>query len=271
VLFQCGLRPQGPGARSQPVLPTDLSKGVPVSELHPVRLYLLRIGGGVMSTEPPVSMSVGAYLVQMSDGRNVLIDTGYPPGWQTRGPFSFLKIESDVVSELSKLGLKPDDIGILLTTHFDPDHIGMNDALPNAEIVAHREGWEQALAGERYSAMTRQHWNSPGLKYRLLDGDAELLPGLDLISTPGHAPGHLSVLIHLPRTGKVLLAIDAISMANDNTPNREMTFMDFNLEDLRASTVKLQELAIREHPALFIFGHDGNQWDTLKIAPAFYD
>ena len=242
-----------------------------MTDPYPARLYLLPIGGGEMSANPRVSMVVGAYLVQMSDGRNVLIDTGYPPGWQTRGPFSFLTIESDVVRELAKLGLQPGDIDILLTTHFDPDHIGFNDAFPQAEIVAHREAWEQALAGQRYSGMTRQRWNAPGLQYRLIDDEGELLPGFDLISTPGHAPGHLSVLLHLPQTGKVLLAIDAISMASDNTADREMTFMDFNLEDLRASTVKLQEIAAREQPALLIFGHDGNQWETLKTAPAYYD
>jgi N-acyl homoserine lactone hydrolase len=45
-----------------------------------------------------------------------------------------------------------------------------------------------------------------------VDGDTELLPGLTLLETSGHTPGHQSVLVRLPQTGPVLLAIDAVVM-----------------------------------------------------------
>jgi N-acyl homoserine lactone hydrolase len=47
--------------------------------------------------------------------------------------------------------------------------------------------------------------------------------------------------------------------------------VDDNEEQLRASTRKLLELVEREQVALVIFGHDGQQWQTLKRAPDYYE
>jgi hypothetical protein len=54
------------------------------------------------------------------------------------------------------------------------------------------------------------------------------------------------------------------------TPDRQAWPLDDNEEQLRASTRKLLDLVEREHVALVIFGHDGQQWQTLKKAPAYY-
>jgi N-acyl homoserine lactone hydrolase len=240
-------------------------------DIHPSRLYLLRLGGGDIPMDPPLSMSFGCYLVQMSDGRNVLIDSGAPPDWNLTESFPTLSIDNDVVGALAELGLQPDDIDILISTHFDPDHVGMNDAFANAEIVAQRTGYEEARNGQERAAITREHWDAPNLRYRLVDGDTELLPGLELISTPGHAPGHQSVLVRLPNTGVVLLAIDAVAMATAFRPDREAAPMDLDVAEAIRSTVKLLDLAERERVALVVHGHDGAQWATLKTAPEFYD
>jgi N-acyl homoserine lactone hydrolase len=167
--------------------------------------------------------------------------------------------------------LQPDDIDILISTHFDPDYVGMNDAFANAEIVVQRTGYEEARNGQERAAITREHWDAPNLRYRLVDGDTELLPGLELISTPGHAPGHQSVLVRLPNTGVVLLAIDAVAMATAFRPDREAAPMDLDVAEAIRSTVKLLELTERERVALVVHGHDGAQWATLKTAPEFYD
>jgi N-acyl homoserine lactone hydrolase len=55
------------------------------------------------------------------------------------------------------------------------------------------------------------------------------------------------------------------------TPDRQAWPGDDNEEQLRASTRKLLALVEREHVALVIFGHDGQQWQTLKKAPAYYE
>ena len=109
------------------------------------------------------------------------------------------------------------------------------------------------------------------MQYRLVEGDTELLPGLTLLETSGHAPGHQSVLVHLPRTGQVLLNIDAVIMQRQFTSDSDAWPVDNNEEQMRASTHKLLDLVEREQVALVVFGHDGEQWQTLKKAPAYYE
>src|SRR5205814_3101855 len=107
-------------------------------------------------------------------------------------------------------------------------------------------------------------------RYRLIDGDTELLLGIELIETSGHTQGHQSVLVRLPETGAVLLTIDAVAMQQNFHPDRELTPFDgMDLETVQASTRKLIDIAEREK-ALVIFGHDTEQWQTLKKAPEFY-
>ena len=103
-----------------------------------------------------------------------------------------------------------------------------------------------------------------------MDGDTELLPGLTLIETSGHTSGHQSVLVRLPETDPVLLAIDAVPMQHLFTAERRAPSIDDDEEQLRVSTRKLLELVEREQVGLIIFGLDGRQWQTLEKAPAWY-
>jgi N-acyl homoserine lactone hydrolase len=176
-----------------------------------------------------------------------------------------------VLEHLADLGLQPDDIELLICTHFDVDHAGYHDAFTRTELVVQRRHYELARGGHPRFAPARAHWDHPGLRYRLIDGDAEILPGLTVLETSGHAPGHQSVLVRLPRTGPVLLAIDAVVLARLFTPERRAWPTDDSEEQLRASTRKLLDLVERERVALVVFGHDGHQWQTLRKAPDYYE
>jgi N-acyl homoserine lactone hydrolase len=218
-----------------------------------------------------LAMSAGCYLVQTSDGKNILIDSGLPADYTPPPGTPKAQQEKNVLEHLADLGLSPDDIDLLICTHFDVDHAGYHDAFPKAELIVQREHYTLARSGHERFAAARVHWDHPALHYRLIDGDTELLPGLMLLETSGHAPGHQSVLVRLPQTGKVLLTIDAVVMQRLFTPERTAWPGDDNEEQLRASTRKLLDLVEREHVALVIFGHDGQQWQTLKKAPAYYE
>jgi N-acyl homoserine lactone hydrolase len=87
----------------------------------------------------------------------------------------------------------------------------------------------------------------------------------------GHLGSLQSVLVRLPQTGPVLLTIDAVMLQRQFTPDRKKWPTDDNEEQLRASTRKLLDLVEREQVTLVIFGHDGQQWQTLKKAPAYYE
>jgi N-acyl homoserine lactone hydrolase len=237
----------------------------------PHRLYLLPLG---FTTVPLPSglldMVSGCYLVQMSDGTNVLIDTGLPADYTppSAPPSAHT---TNVIEQLGALGLQPADINILICTHFDVDHAGYNDSFPQAELIVQREHYELARSGHPRYAPARAHWDHSALHYRLVDGDTQLLPGLTLIKTSGHAPAHQSVLVRLSHTGPVLLAIDAVMLQSLFTPERKASPADDNEDELRASTRKLLDLADREHVALVVFGHDGRQWRALKTAPDCYE
>ncbi len=119
-----------------------------------------------------------------------------------------------VVNQLAGLGLTPRDIHYVICTHFDADHAGNHDVFPDATFVVQRSHYE--IAHQRILERLNQassSWDVLGLHYRLVDGDLELLPGIELLETSGHVPGHQSVLVRLPQTGPVLLAIDAIPMS----------------------------------------------------------
>src|SRR5262249_36064107 len=134
-----------------------------------------------------------------------------------------------------------------------------------------RAHYEAAKGGLERLQAVREHWDAPGLRYRLVDGDTELLPGIELIDTSGHVPGHQSVLVRLPETGPVLLTIDAIPFAAHLDPaTREITAFDMEEAGVRASTRKLVDLAAREGVKLIVHGHDGAQWSTLRQLPECY-
>ena len=238
----------------------------------PQRLYLMQLSTTTLplATGQTLAMSSGCYLVQTSDGKNILIDSGLPADYTPPPGTPQAEQKKNVLEHLADVGLHPDDISLLICTHFDVDHAGYNDAFPNAELIVQREHYELARSGHARFAAARAHWDQPTLRYRLIEGDTELLPGLTLLETSGHAPGHQSVLVHLPQTGPVLLAIDAVVLQRLFTPDRRAWPNDENEEQLRASTRKLLDLVKREHVALVVFGHDGQQWQTLKKAPAYY-
>jgi N-acyl homoserine lactone hydrolase len=225
----------------------------------------------VPSPGQSLELSMGCYLIETGDGAHILVDTGMaadsplPPGTPPASK------GRTVLDHLADLELKPGDIDMVICTHFDVDHCGYNDSFPQAEFIVQRSHYEQARGGHPRYAAARPHWDHPSLRYRLVDGEVQLLPGLTLLETSGHAFGHQSVLVGLPQTGSVLLAIDAVMLERLFTPDRTAWPGDDNQDQLRANTRKLLELVERERVALVVFGHDGAQWRTLKRAPEYYE
>jgi len=234
-------------------------------ELGPKKLYLFRLSTTTLPlpTGQNLEMSSGCYLVETIDNKRILIDTGMAAD-AARSPGPPSANEKSVLEHLASLDLRPQDIDILICTHFDVDHAGYHDHFASAELVVQREHYTLAREGHPRFAAARGHWDHPALRYRLVDGDVELLPGITLLATSGHAPGHQSVLIRLPKTGPVLLAIDAVVMQRAFRVDRKAWPTDDNEQQLHASTKKLLDLVERAQVKLVVFGHDGVQWSTLR-------
>lgn len=227
------------------------------------RLYLLQVG-----SMPQYKIPIVCYLAQTDESKNILIDSGLPEII----PEDASEFENgrDVIEQLASIGLRPDDIDTVISTHYDVDHAGRHAAFTKAQYVVQRVHHLDAATNPRF-AVIRPQWDQPMDRIRLVDGDTVLLPGLELIDTSGHVPGHQSVLVRLPKTGAILLTIDAVPFAKGFTRDAQDDGSNPDAEAMRASTNKLLDLVEREHIGLVIFGHDTAQWEALKKAPEFYE
>jgi N-acyl homoserine lactone hydrolase len=227
------------------------------------RLYLIEVG-----SVPEYQIPIVCYLLQTDDGKNILIDSGLPtvvPEEQQ----DFVNGQM-VLEQLATIGLQPDDIDLVISTHYDFDHSGSHGAFTRAKYVVQRSHHEHAPGNARF-ALTRPQWDQPLERIRLVDGDTELLPGLELIETSGHVLGHQSVLVRLPKTGVVLLTVDAVAFRKDFVRDLADDGSNPDAEAICASTNKLLDLVEREKVGLVIFGHDQEQWQGLKKLPQYYD
>jgi N-acyl homoserine lactone hydrolase len=237
------------------------------------KLYLMPFGR-VVHTPPDgdaIDILFPCYLIEMKDGLRILVDTGLNHEDPVAADYPGMVEKKSVFEHLATLYLDPDDIDIVVCTHFDDDHAGYHDAFRDAEFLVQHEHYNFAKAGHPRTDPTRPHWGKFGLKYRMIRGDEEILPGVRLIATGGHVPGHQSVMVDLPGTGKVLLTIDAVMFASQFTRDRKPGQGDMDDALMIASTRKLLDIVERDNVALTVFGHDGGKWKALKTCPEFYD
>jgi glyoxylase-like metal-dependent hydrolase (beta-lactamase superfamily II) len=110
---------------------------------------------------------------------------------------------------LSQIGVRPEDIGIVIDTHLHFDHAGGNTrrgedgspvlAFPNARYVVRRGEWDWAHhPNERTAASYFAHNYDPvhaADRLELVDDDRDVLPGISLRRTPGHTPHHQGILV----------------------------------------------------------------------------
>jgi len=223
------------------------------------------------------------YLVALNDGRQILIDTGpnrrhiREPMYEYAGTNFADHLQPQMTDaddpryRLAELGLTEADIDILVLTHTHFDHAGNAADFTSSEIVIHRDAYADGRdRAERGTAGGLPEHGADGqpLNVRIITSDTELVPGVTLLHTPGHANGHLSVMLRLPQSGTIILAIDAIySRANRDAANYKV---GANPTQGLASATRLISLAEQEN-ALLIYGHDPRQWQQLKKAPEKYE
>lgn len=216
-------------------------------------------------------IGIPAYLLETGHGQRILIDTGFPPAYATDPSIAdrdglpvFGRLlnhgpQQTALGALAALGLAPQDIDLLILTHGHIDHVGSLSLFPGVPILM--TGTERADPRPRYFGSARPiDW--PAARYILIDHDTPVCHGLTVIPTPGHTPGHLSVLLDLPDTGPVILAADALNRASEPAEQ----FGD--AADPAAAQASADRL--RALPGLLIYGHEPAQWPSLRKAPASY-
>jgi N-acyl homoserine lactone hydrolase len=123
-------------------------------------------------------------------GGAVLVDTG------VGGPQHVLDdwrvVNRSVADALAELDMSPADIGLVINTHLHFDHCGQNAVFRHAPVYVQRAELARA---QRESPELCEWLGFAGARFELLDGDAEVLPGLAVIATPGHTEGHQCVVV----------------------------------------------------------------------------
>jgi N-acyl homoserine lactone hydrolase len=226
-----------------------------------------------------IDLPVHSVLMRHAQG-NVLFDTGCHPsvvenaearwGSMARMMVPINGREDNVVSDLSRLGLAPDDIDVVVCSHFHADHCGCNEYFTRASMFCHRLELEAAQADDApakgYLATEWRH----GREWVAIDGEHDLFGDgrVVLKPLPGHTPGMIGALVHLDRDGPFVLASDAVPLAL--TLEREA--LPRNTGDLEAAARSLGEVG-RLQAAGFtvLYGHDAEQWETLRKGVAFYE
>lgn len=147
------------------------------------------------------------FAIRLDRGPTVLVDTGIGPAGSPAAGWA--PVPGQLPAELAAAGIEPDQVSVVALTHLHTDHVGwaVTDArpfFPNARYLLQRAehaALDRAAPGLREALIDPLQATD---QLALLDGDTELAAGLRVVATPGHTPGHQSVLVE---AGDELVAV----------------------------------------------------------------
>ncbi len=156
-------------------------------------------------------------LLLRGEGRTVLVETGCGDKWSDKERAMYALERRTVADALREHEIDPASIDTVIVTHLHFDHAGgltsfgdddpsdpktsPTSVFPNAEIVVQRREWDDALANRSTMTRTylRSHLDPVAAQVRLVDGVADVLPGIRVEPLPGHTPGQQGVFIETDR------------------------------------------------------------------------
>lgn len=245
-------------------------------EILPLGISLRGGDNRIIVAEP-----ICAYLAETRSGW-VLFDTGidasriHDPvlaksyytdrGWTT---LPVVRPAHSLTGQLEKIGVQPEDIRLVVMSHMHADHTGYLKLFRHAKIIVQRAEHHYALYTPPEPGNIIEDYNLPELDWQFIEGDHELMPGIQLLSTPGHTPGHQSARISLPGGSRLLLTFDAGDFLQ-NFEQERLPGSTCNDGQAMESLLRLKRFA--EEPGSMLFPlHDPAFIQTAKLAPLYYD
>lgn len=215
-------------------------------------------GTGAPRVEPCLGYAVqhahGVLLVDTGMGSHPDVDAHYRP---RRVPLAVA---------LHNAGTDLASVDGIVNCHLHFDHCGGNPALAGRPVYTQRVELELARTVADYTLP--ELVDTPGARYELLDGEADIVPGVTIVPTPGHTAGHQSVVVRC-RDGTIIVAgqshdtatqyaadVLAHRAASDAT-NDGAADLDRSASGLPAWIERLQ----RFDPARVVFAHDHSVWE----------
>jgi glyoxylase-like metal-dependent hydrolase (beta-lactamase superfamily II) len=215
----------------------------------------------------PIELSDNCYLIRHG-AEWLLWDTGYPDAAAEKPmttPVGTATRAKTLAAQLAEIVVKPSDVRFVAVSHTHGDHVGNVDVFPASTLLIQKAEFDWAFAPDKRPPFKAER------PTRKLEGDLDVFGdgSVTIISTPGHTPGHQSLLVHLARTGWLVLSGDATHF-KDNWDNRRVASMNTSAEQTQASYKRIADLMAEKKAQLWI-NHDKPQSLSQKHSPEFYE
>ncbi len=225
------------------------------------------------------TLNVGCYLIKHNDSW-LLWDTGLSsdlakkPEGITSGVFH-MTLEKNIAQQIEPLGLKPKDITHVAISHGHFDHTSNVNEFTDANLIIQRAEYnmiknkadeaEKIYMYKRDIGYFLKDENSKQLN--IINGDKDIFGdgSVKAIYLPGHTPGHMALLVNLPKTGAVILSGDQWHFTENHKSNDVPTF-NVDRADTLASSDKLNKI-IKNRGAKLIIQHEINDNQNLPKIP----
>lgn len=204
------------------------------------------------------------YLVR--HGEQALVwDTGHAPTAGALAP------RVNLVDQLAQLGLKPEQVAFVGISHYHPDHTGQVGSLPQATLLIGRGDWDVISSAQPPPSAPPgpfRHWLAGAGKVEPLAGDKDVFGDgrVVVLATPGHTPGHRSLLVRLAQAGAVLITGD-LAHFRENYDTLGVPPFNTGRADTLASLDRFKKIAANLG-ATVIIQHDGRDVAKLPAFPA---
>jgi len=244
-------------------------------EVLPKSISTKDLGARFILCEP-----ICCYLVKTASGW-ILLDAGFDPVYVqnrelTEQYFHSAGIYPPIVSpahelpfQMQQLGLSFRDVNRVVLSHLHLDHAGYLKYFHHAPVYIQRQEYLHGFSAARPGSYFLDDYNSPNIDWQLRDGDWEVVPGLTMLSTRGHTPGHQSAVIELPKSGTCMLPFDA----GDLQENFDLEILPGECVDDVAALASIRRLKAitAERRGQMILFHDPVAIQRTRLAPEFYD
>jgi N-acyl homoserine lactone hydrolase len=211
-----------------------------------------------------VQLTFSCYLIK--HGNDYMVwDTGNPATGQPTSP------KISLVDLLAQLKLTPDQIKYVGVSHYHGDHVGQVPSFPKSTLLIGKGDWD-VLTGAKPSQMANPapfaNWISGGGKVEPVEVDKDVFGDgtVVMLNTPGHTPGHHSLLVRLKEKGNVLLTGDLAHFQENYDSNGVPSFNTSHVETL-SSFDRFKKIAANLK-ATVIIQHDARDIGKLPAFPA---
>ncbi len=204
------------------------------------------------------------YLIKHGDDY-LLWDTGHAMTTPNVAP------KVSLVDQLAKAGLKPDQIKYVGISHYHGDHVGQVGSFPKATLLIGKGDWDvltSAKPPENAVVAPFAHWIKEDGKVEPVPLDKDVFGdgSVIMLYTPGHTPGHHSLLVKLAQMGPVLVVGD-LAHFRENWETSGVPAFNTDRAQTLASLDRAKKI-VAGSKATVIIQHDARDVDKLPVFPA---